>query len=99
MNSLKPILDFYMERGGAAAWEQEHHLRVDEDGDAVKWCPFGAAHFCYVDPRLFLEALFQLNARVRAVSNVEFTVIFPWNDCPGRTWEDVEALLSMDDVL
>lgn len=105
MNSLKPILDFYMERGGASAWAQSR-LRLDENGEscavtqkpAVKWCPYVAACDLYQYRVALATVRPQLHARAEMASNGKYTTIWPWNDSPKRTWEDVEALLSMDDV-
>lgn len=103
MNSLRPILDFYLDHGGVAVWGQGS-LRMGEDGisppntrkPVCRWCPYGVA--CDFFTPLSLAMLMELNDRVSAVSDGGFDVIGPWNDKAERTWQDVQELLMMEDI-
>lgn len=94
MNTLKPLLDFYISHGGKAAWIQRIQAR-DKAGypcnvkDGAKWCLSGAVNY------LNIERGHPVWCELRR--RLDYCTVVVWNDEPGRTWEQVEELLRKED--
>lgn len=100
-NTLQPILDIYIKKGGSKAWTKGSSAR-DSEGNpvstlsprAVSWC-LSAALGAW-RPYL-LEYTIELNRRLRKKDGY-FTGIVNFNDRNSTSWDGVVRVLSQKDA-
>lgn len=100
-NTLQPMLDLYIKKGGSKAWTQGCDARDSRwgavpsyDAEAVAWCLAGALKSWVPYP---LESRIELWRRLRKEEGY-FTGIINFNDHPSTTWDDVVRVLSQKDA-